>query len=371
MPLQNFHASIFKLSLWPLFYHYVNMDHEIIQATEEPMLCHYQFILFLSQPTSRKKLGKILIRHLKVLNWNRCDMYYSEWILYAKEKQNILYDIPVWQQYWTPPLSLQNQEASGDTEFDRTWGGGGHFRYQHICHPLLVSNYILGLDMESVGFIYSSFYSFIHSTNIYCLPAVGQELGRWLRTLFLASWWSLPSSPHTFSKCHSVFAKHLCCARHCGGFLHKYLSATSQSCMIDPFYRWGNRNSETTSRSSRSLRWSLAAVVPSSRGLRTQPCCAFLLFGWQKPLLDSELLSPRWATPTASWSALGNSGSCPSRAKVRLPSLSRVLGTQGSSFSLVSLDRGCPVADSAFFFLLFIAFLSCVRKFVLICLSFS
>lgn len=99
---------------------------------------------------------------------------YSEWILYAKEKQNVLYDIPVWQQYWTPSQILQNLEAPMR---HRGWHNfGGHFRYHHICCPLLYKQLYSG-SWHGVTRIYLFLVLLRHSLNKYlslicCVPGV-------------------------------------------------------------------------------------------------------------------------------------------------------------------------------------------------------
>lgn len=93
-------------------------------------------------------------------------------------------DSLVWQWDRALPQSLQNLEALRP----RGWQNlEGHLRCQDICCPLLCKHYILGHEVESLGCIYSLCYSFVHPTNIYCLPAVCRELGIQLRIFFLAS----------------------------------------------------------------------------------------------------------------------------------------------------------------------------------------
>ena len=109
---------------------------------------------------------------MKILKWHRRDIYYSEWILYIKSIR-VSYSMPVWQQYWTLPQSLQDLEAPWDTENDRT--SDDTLDVSTYAALSYASNYILGLEMETLRFIYSLSYSFIH-TNVYWLPTMCQEL---------------------------------------------------------------------------------------------------------------------------------------------------------------------------------------------------
>lgn len=117
------------------------------------------------------------------------------------------YHIPGWQQRRTLPQSLQDLEAPWDIENDRTLGDTSDVSsYAALSYA---SNYILGLEMELLGFIYSLFYSFIHSISIYWLPAMCQEFCWELGIqLTILSWYHGGRSPFLLTN-HNGTIKYL------------------------------------------------------------------------------------------------------------------------------------------------------------------
>lgn len=176
-----------------LFYHYVNMDQELIQATDESRLWNNSLILFLTHLTSRVKPRKILIRHMKFFSG-------------IEVTSIILNEVHMQRKGWEHPIaSLVAAGLDPASEPVGTRSSLSHKGWQNFGWHLrstdaslsYASNCIPGLEMESLEFITSLFFSFIHSTIFHWLPAMGQghcwEPGVQLTILFLASRRCLPS----------------------------------------------------------------------------------------------------------------------------------------------------------------------------------
>lgn len=102
-----------------LFYHYVNMDQELIQATDESRLWNNSLILFLTHLTSRVKPRKILIRHMKFFSGKEL----TSIILNEVHMQRKGWEHPIASLVaadWTLPQSLWELEAPWAIKDDRT-----------------------------------------------------------------------------------------------------------------------------------------------------------------------------------------------------------------------------------------------------------
>lgn len=97
--------------------------------------------------------------------------YYYEWILYIKNIR-VSYSTPV-ASMLDPASEPAIPRSPWDTVNDRTLDDTSDVSTYTALSD--ANNYVLGLEMETLGFIYSLFYSFIY-TNVYWLPTVCQEL---------------------------------------------------------------------------------------------------------------------------------------------------------------------------------------------------